>query len=114
MNTARLTERIEIQKLSTTTVDSGIVQQSYETINIVYASILNDAANESNQNVNTSYNRGTTINDSVRFYLRYLPLTYDLKLKKQFKITWNDNEYFVTSIKHVGRTATIIQVSATV
>lgn len=115
IQTSKLTELIDISTLSTTINGEGVIVENYIPFKQIYGSILSDSGSDNNQNASTTFNNQTVYNDRVRFYIRYLPITLNNKLKKQFKITWNSNEYYITSLKHVAnRSASIIECSSSI
>lgn len=115
MRTRQLTEQIQIETLSATTTNGGEIANNYVQFKTVYGSILNDSGTDNNQNGNTSFKNGVQYSERTRIYIRYLPITLNNNMKKQYRVTWNSNNYFIVGIKHVAnRSASIIEVQASV
>lgn len=115
MNPARLTEKIIIEQLNVSGASNYEVIEIYVPIKTLYVSILNDNRTDNNQSMNISFDQGNTLNNSIRFYARYLQLPIDLSNLKLFRVCFNGNYFYITSLYSVAnRSATIINCSASV
>jgi hypothetical protein len=115
MNPARLTEKIIIEQLNISGTSDYEVIEIYVPIKTLYVSILNDRNDDNNQSMNIGFDQGSTLNNSIRFYSRFLQLPIDLKNLKLFRVNHNGNYYYISSLYSVAnRSATIINCSTTV
>jgi hypothetical protein len=113
MKTRRLTEQVTISILSGTTGSGGEYIEMYSDLYTLPASILNDQGNGVNQVASSPFNNGVGYSDSVRFFMDYLPLSWDIKVKRQYRVSWNENQYYIIGIYHLPtRKASIIQAQA--
>jgi head-tail adaptor len=99
VQTSRLTEKLEILQLATVSASTyGEAVQTYKVVQTIYASILAEKGN-------TSFDSpGTTYNNSISFYGRYIPMLN----KKDFRIRYCEEDYRIEEITHVSRNAATI------
>lgn len=114
MITAKLNEKIIIEQLTVSASTNYENIEIYVPIKSIYVSILNDNRTDNNQSMNISFDQGSTLNNSIRFYSRYLNLPIDLKNLKQFRVTYKNNHYYIISLYDVDRNTTIINASANI
>lgn len=113
--TARAQELITLHKLQSSKTEFFEVVEHYVPFKRLAASIMNNSADANFQNSSAFFENGSQLSTTIRFYCRYQPdLVVDNKNKKLYMIQHNDNDYYISSITHIGRRATILDASSVV
>lgn len=97
VQTAKLTELVEIQQLCVSGNSFGAPIEKWETFGKIYMSILN-------QRGNTNFNApGNVYNDAISFYGRFINLS-----KKGFRVLYKENIYELVNVTPIQRNQAII------